>query len=208
MRLFVLAAVVMHGASSHADDSPIVPPDEYVYCTVCHGVQLKGNTIIEAPRLSRMEAWYVERQLHAFKKGWRGQHERDAAGMEMRPMAEILTDDDIDAVVTYVNSVDSELPPRTIRGNVEKGRMQYASCAACHGANGEGIAALGAPSLIGVNDWYLVTQMKNFRDGIRGGSPGDTYGAQMRAASQVFPGDQAINDIVSYISTLRTKQEN
>jgi len=207
MRLFVFAALVMHGACSHADDSPVIPPDEFVFCTVCHGVQLKGNPLIEAPRLSRMEAWYVERQLHAFKKGWRGRHERDIAGMEMRPMAEILSDDDIDAVTTYVNSVDSELPGKTIRGNVKNGRTQYESCAACHGGNGEGIAALGAPSLTGVNDWYLVTQMKNFRDGTRGGNSADRYGAQMRAAAQILTVDQAIYDVVSYISTFQSKQE-
>ena len=41
--------------------------------------------------LSGEDAEYVERQLHAFKKGWRGRHERDLNGMEMRPMAEALS---------------------------------------------------------------------------------------------------------------------
>ena len=204
MRLFVYVAVMICGALSHADQSAVIPPDEYVFCTVCHGVQLKGNPLIEAPRISRMETWYVERQLHAFKNGWRGRHERDLAGMEMRPMAEVLTNDDIDAVAAYVNSVDSELPPKTIQGKVQRGQMQYASCAECHGENGEGIEALGAPSLTGVNDWYLVTQMKNFRDGTRGESPGDSYGAEMRAAAQNLTDDQAIYDVVSYITTLRS----
>lgn len=205
MRHFVFAAVMFCGALSHADESPVIPPDEYVFCTVCHGVQLKGNPLIEAPRISRMETWYIERQLHAFKKGWRGQHERDLTGMEMRPMAEVLTNDDIDAVAAYVHSVDSERPAKTIQGNADIGRAHYASCEACHGANGEGIEALGAPSLTGVNDWYLVTQMKNFRDGIRGGSPEDTYGAQMRAAAQILTDDQAIFDVVSYVTTLPSK---
>ena len=207
MRLLVFAAAIFFAPLSDADESPVIPPDEYVFCTVCHGVQLKGNPLIEAPRISRMETWYVERQLHAFKKGWRGRHERDLNGMEMRPMAEALSDEDIDAVAAYVHSVDSERPAKTVQGNAGNGRAFYASCAVCHGADGEGIKALGAPSLTGVNDWYLVTQVKNFRDGTRGGSPGDTYGAQMRAAAQILTDDQAIFDVVSYVSTLSSKQE-
>ncbi len=207
MRLLVFAAAIFFAPLSYADESPVIPPDEYVFCTVCHGVQLKGNPLIEAPRISRMETWYVERQLHAFKQGWRGRHQRDLNGMEMRPMAEALSDKDIDAVAAYVRSVDSERPVKTIQGNAEIGRAYYASCAVCHGENGEGSEALGAPSLTGVNDWYLVTQVKNFRDGTRGASPGDAYGAQMRAAAQILTNDQAIFDVVSYVSTLSSIQE-
>ncbi len=207
MRLIVFVVAMFCGASSHADEFPVIPPDEYVFCTVCHGVQLKGNPLIEAPRISRMEAWYVERQLHAFKKGWRGRHERDLNGMEMRPMATSLSNDDIEAVAAYVRSVDSERPAKTVQGNAAIGRAHYASCVECHGENGEGKEALGAPSLTGVNDWYLITQLKNFRDGTRGGSAGDNYGAQMRAAAQILTNDQAIFDVVSYVSTLPSKQE-
>lgn len=207
VRAFVLVALLIHAAWGRADDSPVIPLDEFVFCTVCHGVQLKGNPSLQAPRLSRMEAWYVERQLHAFKKGWRGRHERDPAGMEMRPMAESLTDKQIKAVAAYVSTVDSEIPPKTVQGNVENGRMKYVSCAACHGASAEGSAALGAPSLSGLDDWYLVTQMRNFRDGARGGSPGDNYGAQMRAAALILAEDQAIYDVVFYIGTLRSQKE-
>jgi cytochrome c oxidase subunit 2 len=207
MRLLVFVAAMFCGASSHADKSPIIPPDEYVFCTVCHGVQLKGNPVIAAPRISRMETWYVERQLQAFKKGWRGRHERDISGMEMRPMAAMLSNDEIEAVAAYVHSVDSTRPAKTIQGDAERGRAYYASCVECHGENGEGKEALAAPSLTGVNDWYLVTQMKNYRDGTRGGSAGDDYGAQMRAAARILTNDQAIFDVVSYVSTLPSQQE-
>jgi len=35
--------------------------------------------------------------------------------------------------------------------------------------------------LTGLNDWYLLAQLRNFRDGIRGSGPADNYGVQMRA---------------------------
>jgi cytochrome c oxidase subunit II len=206
LRCLVLAALcVTVVSSSFADDAPLIPPDEFVYCTVCHGVQMKGNRSIEAPRLSGMDAGYIERQLLAFRKGWRGTHENDVAGMEMRPMAAILGEREIAAAARYVNSVDSELPPATIEGNAARGETLYATCAACHGANAEGIKALGAPALNGLNDWYLVTQLVNFRDSTRGSHPEDTYGAQMRAATSVLPDDAAIRDVVSYITTLQKR---
>lgn len=194
---------LLFASSARTDDEPVIPPDEFVYCTVCHGVQMKGNVSIEAPRLSGMDAAYIERQLRAFRNGWRGTHENDIAGMEMRPMAAILTDREIAAAARYVNSVSSEPPEPTIDGDAERGEVLYASCAACHGPRAEGVPALGSPALTGLNDWYLVTQLENFRDGTRGSRPDDTYGSQMRAAAAALPDEAAIRDVVSYINSFR-----
>lgn len=201
----LLLAALCAASPVSADETPVIPPDEFVYCTVCHGVQMKGNRSIEAPRLSGMNAGYIERQLRAFKSGWRGTHENDLTGMEMRPMAAILEEGEIAAAARYVNSVSSELPSATIEGDAARGEALYAPCAACHGAKAEGVAQLGAPALRGLNDWYLVTQLSHFRDGTRGSHPEDTFGAQMRAAASVLPDDAAIQDVVSYISTLQSR---
>jgi cytochrome c oxidase subunit 2 len=190
---------------SRADDDPVIPPDNFVYCTVCHGVQMKGNPIIEAPRLSGMDTYYIERQLRSFSNGWRGTHGNDIAGMEMRPMAAILNDKEIVAAARYVNAVGSELPPITIRGDAGRGEALYAPCAACHGPEAEGVEALGGPPLAGLNDWYLVTQLRHFKDGTRGSHPEDTYGQQMRAAAATLADDAAIQDVVSYINILQQR---
>ena len=206
--LFCLAAACWFAAagSAHADDAPVIPPEDFVYCTVCHGVQMKGNPIIQAPRLSGMDMAYIERQLQAFKKGWRGTHEADVYGMEMQPMAAILTEDQITRAARYVSEVQSELPPVTlVQGDAKRGEALYATCAACHGAKGEGVQALGAPALAGLNDWYLATQLANFKNGTRGSHPDDTYGAQMRAATAVLGDEAAILDVVSYINGLHSR---
>jgi len=184
-----------------ADELPI-PADEFVYCTTCHGVQLMGNEKIKAPRLSGMDTWYVEHQLQSFKKGWRGTHENDISGMEMQPMAAALNDEQISAAAGFTHLTQSPRPLETVSGNANKGRMHYATCGACHGVSGEGNQALGGPALTGLNDWYLLTQLMNFRDGSRGSHPDDTYGMQMRAAIQVLSDDAAMLDVVSYISSL------
>lgn len=199
---FVALSLLVSSSPVDAAD-PVIPDDKFVYCSVCHGVQLKGNRKLEAPRLSGMEVWYVEKQLEAFSKSWRGAHEADVTGMEMRPMAAILTAEEIEAVARYVNSVDSARPKPTVEGDHARGESLYATCAVCHGANGEGNEALGSPALADRNDWYLARQIRNFRDGVRGGNPADTYGIQMRAAAGVLPDDEAVDDIVAYLNTLR-----
>jgi len=201
----VLGTILASGLNAPlaAQDELPIPADEFVHCTVCHGVQLMGNPIIEAPRLSGMDSWYVESQLHSFKRGWRGKHERDLVGMEMQPMAVALSDQQIKDVAAFVAATRSDPPLSTIDGDAEKGQVHYSTCAACHGVRGEGNIALGSPSLTGLNDWYLATQLKNFRDGTRGSQPGDIYGMQMRASAGLLSDDEAIRDVVAYISTLR-----
>jgi cytochrome c553 len=201
----MLTAVAMLALTSlvRAEDELPIPADEFIYCTVCHGVQLMGNSVIKAPRLSGMESWYVENQMRAFKKGWRGKHESDLDGMEMQPMAAALSDEQIKEVSAFVTATRSDAPPVTINGDAEKGRAHYSTCAACHGVRGEGNIALSSPAMTGLNDWYLVTQIRNFRDGTRGSHTGDTYGMQMRASARLLSDDEAIRDVVSYISTLQ-----
>lgn len=82
------------------------------------------------------------------------------------------------------------------------GKTLYTSCAACHGAKGEGNRALGAPNIAGMDAWYLKTQLDNFSTGKRGTKAGDTYGAQMRAASAPTntPANRAA--IAAYISKM------
>lgn len=188
-----------------AEDQYPVAAEEFVYCTVCHGAQLMGNTTIRAPRLSDMETWYVERQLHSFKNGWRGKHDNDAIGMEMQPMAAALSDEQITEVATFVTATTSARPAITVHGDSARGRTHYATCAACHGVKGEGNQLLGGPALTGVNDWYLVEQLRKFRDGSRGSHPQDTFGAQMRAAAQILTDDKAVEDVVAYITTLQSQ---
>lgn len=200
--LAAILLVLTRFAPVLADDELPVPADEYVHCTVCHGVQFMGNAIIRAPRLSGMDSWYIENQLRAFKNGWRGQHERDFPGMEMQPMAAALTDDQIREVAKFVESTQSDPPPVTIAGDADRGKSFYSTCAACHGVRGEGNIALGSPALTGLNDWYLVTQLEKFKNGMRGRQPGDTYGMQMRSSVGLLPDDQAIHDVVKYITTL------
>ncbi|MGH7614470.1 MAG: c-type cytochrome [Gemmatimonadales bacterium] len=176
----------------------------YAVCAACHGLQAEGNPALNAPKLSGQGDWYLKRQLKYFKNGARGTHDKDVFGKMMVPMAATLGNDAaIDNVVAYVKTLPDNPAPATVKGNAKKGQERYVACAACHSPDGRGIQATNAPGLKGMSDWYLVTQLKNFRQGIRGAHPKDLYGPQMASMAAMLADDQATDDLVAYITTLR-----
>lgn len=182
---------------------PTAGASTYAVCSACHGAQAEANVVQNSPKLSGQEDWYLKRQLNYFKQGVRGAHEDDVFGRQMAPMAATLVDDAaIDNVVAYIKTLPDNPAPATVIGDSTKGRKLYVTCGSCHGHDGLGIWALNAPRLAGMSDWYLVTQLKNFRRGIRGAHPDDLYGSQMAMMARILGDDQAINDLIAYINTL------
>jgi cytochrome c oxidase subunit 2 len=173
-------------------------------CAQCHMENGAGDPMTLAPSIAGLEQWYVEAQLHKFRDGWRGAHFDDLAGMRMRPMARWLkTDDDIRAVAAYVTSLPAAPPPATLAGgDPARGAPIYAACAGCHGAMGEGNQAVGAPSLRLTSDWYQLKQLKNFKQGIRGGDPRDVTGVAMRPMSMILADEQLMKDVLAHIWSL------
>ena len=176
----------------------------YGVCASCHGADGGGNKALNAPRISGQKAWYIARQLTNFKSGIRGSHEKDIYGQQMRPMSMTLANDQMVADVSaYVSTLKSPASPPTIKGDAAAGKAAYAICASCHGSNGEGNKALNAPAIAGQNDWYIVRQLYNFKNGIRGADPKDSYGLQMRPMVMILADDAAINNVAAYIATLK-----
>ncbi len=84
----------------------------------------------------------------------------------------------------------------------DKGKTHFAICQGCHGAEGQGNQESGAPSLTGQHGWYLIRQLQNFRDGIRGTHDDDAYGQLMASMAKTLPDEQAVKDVTAYIATL------
>jgi len=175
----------------------------YAVCGSCHGLQAEGNPALHAPKLSGQGDWYLKRQLKYYKQGARGTHDNDVFGKMMAPMAATLGDDAaIDNVIAYIKTLPDNPAPATVKGVAMNGKKRYATCGACHGTDGRGIQAMNAPRLAGMSDWYMVTQLKNYQQGIRGAHPKDMYGNQMALMAAILTDDQAINDLVSYTNSL------
>jgi cytochrome c oxidase subunit 2 len=89
-----------------------------------------------------------------------------------------------------------------VPGDAAAGKATYASCAACHGANGEGMAATNAPKIAGQAAWYLDRQLKNFAHGARGADDRDEYGKMMAPMGAMVADEKTRKDVIAYIQTL------
>ena len=195
MKLLVSAVCASLAAAAGAEN-------KFDYCLLCHGSAANGNAGIRAPKLSGVEPWYLARQLENFAAGIRGTPGGDDSGHEMGPVGmRVKQEGSLQDVLAFVGSLPPKKPVATIAGDLAHGRQLYAACTACHGVKGQGNTELQAPALAARSDWYMVTQLRNFRDGLRGADSRDTYGAQMRAIVTSLPDDKAITDVVAYINT-------
>ena len=136
MRLISLLLVLLPLGVA-AQDAAVPAPNGQLfdYCITCHGTEGRGNKSINAPRLGGLGAWYIENQLNAFREGWRGYHEDDYHGGEMRPMAVALVGEaQVKAAAEYFAAFPVPETVVTVRGNARRGEALYATCIACHGA--------------------------------------------------------------------------
>ena len=173
-------------------------------CAACHGAAGEGNRALGAPALTQPSTDYLARQLRHFGNGVRGAHPDDDAGKRMALSAANLSENNITDLVALLTT---ELPPAqpaaTVTGDASRGEDYYVNiCSACHGGNGQGNDALGAPALTGLNDWYLKSSYQSYVGGVRGTHPNDFYGAQMaRLAPALARGDD-IDDVIAFITSL------
>lgn len=183
--------------------------DLYDGCAQCHGAAGEGNEAIGAPSIAGLERWYVKSQLRKFKRGHRGWHPEDLGGKRMWPMARAMdTDEKVDLVSAYVASLPTDHPEPTLEGgNPETGKIYFATCVQCHGEDAGGNIDEYGPPLNHASDWYLLTQLQNFKEGRRGTHPEDVTGAKMRPFSMTLPNEQAMKDVIAYIGTLRDQDQ-
>jgi cytochrome c oxidase subunit 2 len=202
----VAVGLFVAGASSEVAAADDLERGRQVFalCAQCHGEAGAGNQLFLAPSIAGLNQWYVEAQLGHFRSGARGLHPDDIAGMRMAPMSRTLrSDEDLRAVAAYVASLPVTRPEPTLTGgNPDNGKNHFALCATCHGADGAGNQQMFAPPLRNSSDWYLLTQIEKFRSGVRGSNPGNPNGAVMWGMAMTLPDDQAIKDVIAYITTL------
>lgn len=128
-------------------------------CASCHGA--KGISPNDTwPSLAGQHAAYLARILGAYKSG----AQKDVA---MTPMAQALSDADVQNLAAYYGSLSCVGPASAARvGDAAAGKALAKNCTACHGETG--IASNPAwPKLAGQKPGYLVNALKAFRAGLR-----------------------------------------
>lgn len=78
-------------------------------------------------------------------------------------------------------------------------------CMLCHGSEARGNAAVRAPRIAGMEAWYLKQQLAAYRANLRGTSPEDVAGQEMRIVALSLGDDAAVDRIVAAITKLGVK---
>ena len=83
---------------------------------------------------------------------------------------------------------------------MDSGHKLYMSkCGACHGGQGWGNEALYTPRLTIIGDSYLIRQVKNFQNGLRGAHQDAQFGKQMAMMAKVVTEDELF-DIAAFLN--------
>ena len=167
-------------------------------CVSCHGAA--GNSTIAAnPKLAGQFAAYTHKQLMDFTTPNR-------QNPIMSPISKQLatSPDDIRNIAAYLDAQTQKAGAAKNKDSVELGKKIYragiaatgvASCASCHGANGNGIPAQ-FPRLAGQHQDYTVSQLQAFKGGARSNS------AQMTTLAKRMS-DEEMKAVADYIAGLK-----
>ena len=184
----------------------------YEFCGACHGDNGEGIQLLTSPRISIQDTWYIKKQLYKYREGIRGYNKVDPFSYQMKVMMLYLKETaDVDQVADYSGAFEYMFDPSTDKmesegipgGDAEFGREIFQVCQGCHGPVGQGTESIGAPRLAGQGSWYIVQQLKAFKQGYRGIQPEDIGGQTMRPNALALEDEEDIYDVIGYISTLK-----
>lgn len=138
------------------------------HCAICHGSDARGAK--GYPSLAN-DDWL-----------WGGSPEAiyvsiaDGRKGMMPPMAAAIggTDQDVRDMAIYVQSLSRPdlAESSEAAAAIERAKPKFAVCAACHGADGSGNTAMGAPNLTNTS-WTHGSRLADIEDSIRYGRSGD-----------------------------------
>jgi len=161
------------------------------FCAQCHAADAKGS--ITFPNLTDKDwQWGADPEAIslAIAQGRMG---------VMPPMAEAVgTPNDVLNLAHYVLSL-SNSPHDAVRA--AEGRGNWASCAACHGSDGTGNTALGAPNLTDnywLHGWGVDAVVKSINEGIVNVMPGQSH----------LLNEQQIHVLTAYVWSLSNTPAN
>jgi len=98
--------------------------------------------------------------------------------------------------------VASAVPGLASADDNARGKELFELCAQCHGEAGEGATLSLAPSIAGLELWYVERQLKNYRSGLRGMHPADKGGLRMYPMSLSLQSDEDLEAVAAYVASL------
>lgn len=157
------------------------------YCTVCHGSDAKGNT--GYPNLTDNDWLYGSDPKTIEEVISKGK----VAGGMMAWKDTLGGDEGVKAVAEYVLSLSNR---KDVNAELAaKGKEKFAICAGCHGPEGKGMAALGAPNLTD-EIWLYGGKRETVIESIAKGRAG------VMPAHGEFLGDAKVHLLAAYVYSL------
>jgi len=90
-------------------------------------------------------------------------------------------------------------------GSAAHGKRVFTDyCQPCHTPNGGGNATIGAPSIAGLSQWYVESQLEKFKEGHRGLHFDDYEGMRMRPMALALRKEGEIESVAAYVASLPT----
>jgi cytochrome c553 len=179
-------------------------------CAACHGTH--GNSVNATfPNLAGQNYNYLLKQLAAFRSGRRkaqpmstmiGTVPKAAGEQNLKDIAAYFASQKLDRSAG-ANAKAAKLTPAQAREGYRIYQQglpgaKVPACAACHGADGTGLAPMAIPALAGQHADYLQAQLKRFADGSRRNSPN---GVMALIAGRLTP--QQMHGVALYAQQLR-----
>jgi len=161
-------------------------------CVECHGI--KGiSTEQEIPHIAGQHAEYISNQLKAYQSSTR-------QALNMQKSISFLSEEAMIRVAGYYASLDLPVPAKQIKTTIntldtnvfDSAKAAIASCATCHGTDGNGAFA-GMPSITGQVPEYLMFAIKAYKNG-------DRKDAMMQLAVKSLNDDDIENIALYYAS--------
>jgi cytochrome c oxidase cbb3-type subunit 3 len=163
-RLAPLRGLSLDELASHIDATRIGHRLYLDNCSACHGPRAMGNHAVGAPNLTDTD-WLYGGDSQAILTSI-----LDGRAGVMPPLGGALGENGVNEVAAYVVSLTgTQVPPDWIAA----GKVRFDGvCAACHGPDGHGNPALGAPNLVdeawnyGGNIESVVATVRDGRSGV------------------------------------------
>ena len=161
-------------------------------CIACHGKEGYSEVLIN-PNLANQHSQYIEKQLNHFKDSSR----KNAI---MNQISANLTAADIANIGAYFADTSavgevkasSIVAVKSFIGDINAGKAKSATCAACHGADGNAAISI-YPSLAGQSENYLVKQLQDFKKAVDTQGKSGRVNAVMGGMSAILSADDMQN---------------
>ncbi len=165
------------------------------HCAICHGSDAKGTPGF--PNLADQH-WRWGGAPDVIKKTI-----TDGRTGNMTPHGDIIGEEGVKNVAAYVRNQLAGLPlPEGSEFDLAKGKQTFeTTCFACHGADGKGFAALGAPDLTAPAGWIYGQSLPQLQQTIRYGRIGTM------PAQKEFLSEDKIHLLAAYVYGLSNKAE-